>query len=54
LTIIAAIEDPTAMAKTLTYLGLPISTAPRYLGGHSIDSQWPDPKPIPDSIRFSP
>jgi hypothetical protein len=29
LTIIATIEDPTAMAKTLTYLGLPIRAPPR-------------------------
>ncbi len=54
LKIIAAIEDPAVIAKILTHLGLSARAPPRSPTGHSLDSNCPDPQPIPDLTRFSP
>jgi len=51
LKIIAAIVDPTVIAKILTHLACPPGHHPDRRRGHSTYSTWPDPKPTPDSIR---
>jgi len=53
LKIIAAIEHPPVIAKILTHLGLSARAPPGHPRGHSVDSKWPDPQPIPDTMRFS-
>jgi hypothetical protein len=54
LKIIATIEHPPVIAEILTHLPCPLEHRPEQRPGPSIDSNWPDPPPIPAPIRFSP
>ncbi len=51
---IAAIERPPVIAKILSISACPPEHRPEQRPGPSIDFNWPDPPPIPASIRFGP